>query len=46
MGKVKAMLQEFEELNGPLEEPTDEELQVLAQQQRAKPLSARSPYGF
>ena len=25
---------------------TDEELQVLAQQQRSKPLSARSPYGF
>jgi hypothetical protein len=29
MGKVKAMLQEFEEMNGPLEEPTDEELQEI-----------------
>ena len=29
MGKVKAQLQEFEEMNGPLEEPTDEELQEI-----------------
>ena len=29
MGKVKQMLQESEELNGPLEEPTDEELQEI-----------------
>ena len=29
MGKVKQMLQEFEEINGPLEEPTDEELQSI-----------------
>ncbi len=29
MGKVKQMLQEFEEINGPLEEPTDEELQDI-----------------
>ena len=29
MGKVKQMLQEFEEINGPLEEPTDAELQEI-----------------
>ena len=29
MGKVKAQLQEFEEMNGPLEEPTDAELQEI-----------------
>ena len=29
MGKVKARLQELEELNGPMEEPTDEELQEI-----------------
>ena len=29
MGKVKAMLQESEELNGPIGEPTDEELQEI-----------------
>ena len=29
MGKVKAQLQEFEELNGPIGEPTDEELQEI-----------------
>ena len=29
MGKVKQMLQESEEMNGPLEEPTDEELQEI-----------------
>ena len=29
MGKVKQMLQESEELNGPLEEPTDAELQEI-----------------
>jgi hypothetical protein len=29
MGKVKQMLQESEEMNGPLEEPTDAELQEI-----------------
>ena len=29
MGKVKAQLQEFEEMNGPMEEPSDEELQEI-----------------
>ena len=29
MGKVKQMLQESEELNGPIGEPTDEELQEI-----------------
>ena len=29
MGKVKAMLQESEEMNGPIGEPTDEELQEI-----------------
>ena len=29
MGKVKARLQELEELNGPMDGPTDEELQEI-----------------
>ena len=28
MGKVKAMLQELEELNGPFEEPSEEDMAI------------------
>ena len=28
MGKVKAMLQEFEELNGPIQEPSEEDMAI------------------
>jgi len=29
MGKVKGLVTESEEMNGPIEEPTDEELQEI-----------------
>jgi hypothetical protein len=29
MGKVKGQLQEMEEMNGPMDEPTDAELQEI-----------------